>query len=179
MVILPTSENFGISSGLFDVGVLEAVYDTFMDEAFLKLARPVMLHLKPSVQQDTATQSGPASQQYNPFFGRSAVPSPTTRNEGVRVTPNDVLYHGQIVQGPQAENAMLGIGRLMSNQVKVTLAKEAMNDVNNMLSFTIEGRRYSQNTSRIIGFSRPRYIIIIGDEINEQNAPDDGQVLSR
>ena len=71
MVLIPNNENLTAASGLINSAYLESIYHSVIDETFLDLGRIVTLHLPPEIQQDTNTQSQPAPQQYNPFFGRT------------------------------------------------------------------------------------------------------------
>lgn len=179
MILLTSNENFSASSGILNIPFLENIYHSVIDETFLTLGRIVTLHLPPLVQQDNTTQSQPAPQQYNPFFGRVPVPLTNTRNTGTKITHRDVEYRCHAIQGPiiKGEDSS-GIGNLKANQIKITLVKEALGHVNEALNFTFEGRRYTIDESRIIGFSVPRYIIILGTEINEQNIPDDNGAIN-
>ena len=179
MVLLPNAENLLAASGLVNMPFLEQVYHSMMDEMMADMGRIVTLHLSPEIQQDNVTQSKAAPQQYNPFFGRVPVPNTTTRNPGVKVSHRDVQYHAQIVIGPMKEgDDSSGMGDLKENQIRLTLVKEALGHVNDCLSFTVEGRRYTIDSTRIIGLSTPRYIIIVGTEFNEANVPDDDQSIN-
>ena len=114
MVLLPNNENFSAASGLINVGLLENIYHSVMDEAFIDLGRTITLHLKPIVEQDSNTQSRPASQQYNPYFQRVAGPNTNTRNTGTKITPRDVNYKAQIKVGPLSGlDDLMGIGTLL------------------------------------------------------------------
>lgn len=181
MVIIPNNEDLSAASGLIDMPFLESIYHTMMDELMLDLGRIVTFHLRPQIQQDnTVTQTLPAPQQYNPLFGRTPLPRANTRNAGVFVTPRDVQYHAQITQGPiKGGKDNTGAGDLKENQIRLTLVKESLGHVKDSISFTVEGRRYSVDETRIIGFSTPRYIIVHGTEINEQNVPDDDGSINK
>jgi hypothetical protein len=61
----------------------------------------------------------------------------------------------------------LGIGELKENEIVVTLDIAAIPHLDETLSFSVEGRRYSISETRPIGFSKRQYILVFGDEINE------------
>lgn len=176
MVTLAPNEDFTQASGIINMPFLENVYHTIIDETFLDLGRPVTLHLEPIQQQDNVTQSQPQPGQVNPFFGgRVPVPHTNTRNSGTKVKHRDVPYTAHIVIGPIKEGEdKLGIGDLKANQAAVTLDIGAIPHLAETISISIEGRRYSINETRSIGFSTRRYIIVILDEINEADADQSG-----
>jgi hypothetical protein len=169
MVILSATESFPSSSGLFDVGRLEGIYQTFIDTSFTTLGRTITVHLPPEIQQDVTTQSRPQGQQVNPFFGgRVPIPRTNTRSTGTRIVPRDRQYTAHIKIGPLQEgDDAQGIGDLKENQAAITLDIAALEDVKNAQSISIEGRRYSVHETRPIGFSNRKYIIVILDEIQE------------
>jgi hypothetical protein len=177
MVTLPPNESFAAASGVINAAFLEHVYHSNIDETFVVLGRDVTLHLQPiEEQQDDVTQAQPQASQINSFFGgRVAVPRVTTRYSGTKITHRDVTYQGQIVIGPIKEGEdKLGIGDLAANQAAATLDIGAISHLRETLSVTIEGRRYSINETRPIGFTVRRYIIVILDEINEKDADQTG-----
>jgi hypothetical protein len=170
MILLPTTEDFSASSGLIDFGALENIYHSVMDETFVGLGGNrgrAIIHLPPIKTQNLTTQSGPQSQQYNPFFGRSSIPSPTTRNTGVEVTPRDIEFtvHSRI--GPHGGDDLQGIGDLKDNEIALTFQIEALQYVEDALSISFEGRRYQVDETRPIGFTVRRYLIVKCTEINE------------
>ncbi len=174
MVLLPNNENFLASSGLLNIPFLEAIYHSVMDETYITpgLARTVVFHLQPSIQQDNVTQSQPAAQQYNPFFSRVPVPKANTRNSGTKITQRDVQYKAQIKVGPIVGDDGGGMGELLENQAMITVAIEALPHVNEAISFSIEGRRYSMiGDPRPIGFSTRRYLMIKLQQIPETETP--------
>lgn len=172
MVLLPNNQDLTASSGIINMPFLEQVYHSIIDETFLDLGRTVTLHLSPEVQQDTVTQSQPAPQQYNPFFGRTPVPRTNTRNPGVKITHRDVQYAAHIKIGPLKEgDDAMGIGNLLANEAAITLVIEALPHIKEALSVSIEGRRYSIDETRPIGFSNRRYIICKLTEIQETEPP--------
>lgn len=171
MVLIPNNQDLSAASGLFDVNFLEDIYHSFMDEALLDLGRTVTFHLRPQITQDTTTQGQPQSSIYNPFFGGVAVPTTNTRGKGTQNVPRDVQYLAHIVVGPVGAEDQMGIGDLKDNQVQLTVVIEALNHVINCLSFSVEGRRYTVDETRPIGFSRRRYLMIKGTESNEQEVP--------
>lgn len=175
MVIIPNNQDLSAASGIINVGFLEAVYHSFMDEAMVKIAgnRFVTMHLPPIKEQDVITQSKPAPQQYNPFFSRVPVPATNTRNSGTKNTPRDVIYNAHIVVGPiKNKNDLTGMGELNQNEAMITVVIEALEHVNQALSFSIEGRRYSKDGDpRPIGFSTRRYLMVKLRAIQEQESP--------
>lgn len=172
MTLLPSNQDLTASSGIINHAFLESVYHSIIDETFIDLGRTITLHLEPEKQQDVITQSQPAPQQYNPFFGRTPVPQTNTRNAGVRITPRDVEYDAQIVVGPlKATEDTGGIGDLLQNEAMITLVIEALPHIKEAISVSIEGRRYSIAETRPIGFSVRRYIMCKLKEIQEIEPP--------
>ena len=145
MANIPNNQDLTAGSGIINMPFLENIYHSFMDEALLDLGGDrgqVIFHLEPEIQQDTTTQSQPAPQQYNPFFGRVPVPRTNTRNPGVKVTPRDVSYTAHIRIGPiKASEDMMGIGDLDENEAMITVVIEALQHVESALSCSVEGRR--------------------------------------
>jgi hypothetical protein len=173
MVLLPNNQDLTAASGLINIGYMENIYHTFMDEAMVDLGenRQVLFHLQPSIEQDTTTQSQIQSANYNPFFGGVPAPRSNTRNKGVKVTPRDVQYNAQVVIGPRDSDDTEGIGELKENQIQLTVVIEALHHVQSALSFSVEGRRYKIDDNRPIGFTKRRYLMVFGTEINEQETP--------
>ncbi len=179
MILLPTKEDFSQASGLFDGKYFESIYEAFVDTSFVQFARIITLHLRPSIQEDINTQNQAQAQQYNPFFGRVPVPNTNTRGTGAKVTPRDINYKAHVKIGPmkigpaslgrEAEEDLLGIGDLKSNEAMITLGIESLTDLQNTLSISIEGRRYSISERRQIGFSRRKYIMVWLKEIQERD----------
>jgi len=173
MVLLNNNENFSAASGLINAGFLENIYHSVIDEAFLDLGRTITLHLHPIIEQDDAgTQSLPAPQQYNPFFGQTPIPKSTTGHPGVKITHRDVNYEAQIKVGPlKVGMNETGMGDLDDNEAMVTLVVEALPHLEDTIAVSIEGRRYSIEETRPIGFSTRRYIMVKLREIQEQEGP--------
>jgi hypothetical protein len=167
MVLIPNSQDLSAASGIINVGFLEQIYHSFMDEAQLDLGRIVTFHLQPEIVQDIPTQGQPQASQYNPFFGGVAAPNTNTRNKGTRNTPRDVPYDAHIRVGPKGADDNAGIGDLKDNEIQLTVVIEALPDVQAALSFSVEGRRYTVDETRPIGFSQRRYLMVFGTEINE------------
>lgn len=175
MIFIPNNQNL-TGSGIINMPFLESVYHSFMDEALADLGGDrgqVIFHLNPIVQQDNVTQSRPAPQQYNPFFGRSPVPNQPTRNPGTKITPRDVEYTAHIVVGPRipVANDLNGIGHLNNNEAMITVVIEALQHVQEAIAVSIEGRRYSVQNTRPIGFSKRRYLMVKLAEIQETEQP--------
>lgn len=175
MTLIPNLQDLTAASGILNIPFLESIYHSFMDDALAGLGGnrgQVMFHLDPQIQQDTTTQGSPAPQQYNPFFGAVGVPKQTTRSQGVRITPRDVEYSAHIRVGPMKQSEdLMGMGDLLENEIQLTVVIEALNHVKESQSFSVEGRRYSVSETRPIGFSRRRYLMIKGKEIQEQESP--------
>lgn len=176
MIFISNNQDLSAASGVLNIPFLDAIYHSFMDDALSGLGGnrgQVIFHLKPTIKQDTTTQSRPAPQQYNPFFGRSPVPNQPTRNPGVQITPRDVSYTAHIVVGPTIPktNDLSGIGHLNNNEAMITVVIEALQHVQEALSVSIEGRRYSVNNTRPIGFSQRRYLMVKLTEIQETEQP--------
>jgi hypothetical protein len=151
MVFITSNQDFSAASGLLNIPFLEAIYHSVMDETFLNpaLARNVVFHLQPTRQQDTTN----------------------TRQPGVKITPRDVIYKAHIKVGPISEKEGGGMGALKDNEAMLTVVIEALPHVQEAISVTVEGRRYSIiGTSRPIGFSVRRYLMVKLQEIQEQEA---------
>lgn len=176
MIFISNNQDLSAASGILNIPFLEAIYHSVMDDALAGLGGQrgqVIFHLNPVVQQDTTTQSRPAPQQYNPFFGRAPVPNQPTRNPGVKLTQRDVSYTAHIVVGPRipGTNDLHGIGHLNNNEAMITVVIEALQHVQDALSVSIEGRRYSVMNTRPIGFSQRRYLMVKLAEIQETEQP--------
>lgn len=172
MTLIPTTENFAASSGLINFGHLENIYHSIIDETFQGFGGSrgkAIVHLPPSVVEDTQTQSGPQATQYNPFFGRASMPSPHTRHAGTRVTPRDIEFtvHSRI--GPMGDDDLMGIGDLKDNEASFTFPIEALSFIQDALSISYEGRRYQVDETRPIGLTVRRYVIVKCTEINEKD----------
>lgn len=174
-IILPNNQDLSAGSGIINMSFLEEVYHSIMDEALQDLGGnrgQVIFHLDPEIQQDPVTQAQPAPQQYNPLFGRVPVPKANTRNPGVKITHRDVAYTAHIRIGPiKADNDSEGIGDLADNEAMITIVIEALPHVQAALSCSIEGRRYSIESTRPGGFTKRRYLLIKLQEINEKDTP--------
>lgn len=173
MVLLPNNQDLTAASGLINIGFMENVYHTLMDEALIDLGenRQVVFHLQPATEEDTTTQSQIQSANYNPFFGGVPAPRANTRNKGVKVTPRDVMYNAHVVIGPRDADDNEGIGELKDNQIQLTVVIEALGHVQSALTFSVEGRRYKVDETRPIGFTKRRYLMVFGTETNEQETP--------
>lgn len=167
MVLLPNSQNLSAASGILNVGFLEQIYHSFMDEAQLELGRIVTFHLQAEVIQDTPTQGQPQASQYNPFFGGVPAPNTNTRGKGTRNVPRDVQYNAHIRIGPKGADDESGVGDLKDNEIQLTVVIEALPDVKDSLNFSVEGRTYRVDETRPIGFSQRRYLIVKGTEVNK------------
>ena len=172
MVIIPNNQDLSAASGIINVGFLEAVYHSFMDEAMVDLGRIVTFHLPPTKEQDPVTQGRAAPQQYNPFFQRVPIPAANTRNSGTKNTPRDVQYKAQIVVGPlKNDKRLTGMGWLDDDEAMITVVAEAFEHVQAAIAVSIEGRRYTVVESRPIGFSTRRYLMVKLRNIQEQEPP--------
>lgn len=177
MVSLPTTENFAASSGLINFGNMEDIYHSIIDETFVGFGGSrgsAVVHLPPIKEQDAQTQGGPQATQYNSFFGQAPMPSPRTRNTGVKITPRDIPFtvHSRI--GPHGGDDLEGIGDLKDNEAAFTFPIEALKHVQDSLSISYEGRRYKVDETRPIGFTVRRYLIVKCTEINEADTDTTG-----
>lgn len=171
MTLIPNNQDLTASSGIINIGFMEAIYHSFMDEALVDFGRTITLHLPPQIQQDATTQSKPAAQQYNPFFSRVPAPSTNTRNAGVKIIPRDVEYKAQIVVGPLSnDDTFTGMGWLNENEAMATVVIEALPHVIQAISVSVEGRRYAVVETRPIGFSVRRYLMVKLRAIQETEA---------
>lgn len=176
MVLIPSLENFSNSSGILNVGFLESMYRSVIDESFLVLGRVITLHLQPIKQQDNSTQAQPPVAQYNPFFQRPSIPATNTRSAGVKITPRDVQYRAHIKIGPiEAGNDLTGMGDLKANQAMITLGIEALPHLTEgqCIAVSIEGRRYAVIDTRPVGFSSRKYVMAKLQEIQETQVKSD------
>lgn len=172
MINISSPEDFTAASGIFDTGVFEGLYHSLMDEAFNVFGanRPkAILHLEPSIVENSNDQSGNQPQMYNSFFGRPALPSINTRNSGVEVEHRDIEFTVMSRIGPKDSDDTRGIGALKENEIQLTFVIEALPYIKEALSVSYEGRRYKIDSNRPIGFSERRYIIVHCSEINEED----------
>jgi len=168
MVLENSLQDFSAGSGLIDMPFLESLYHSVIDETFMDIGRNITLHLPPIVEQDAPTQGQPQSAQYNSYFGRTPAPRTNTRGTGTKITPRDVIYKAQIKVGPMKEgDDTTGMGDLKANQAMITIAIEGLGHVKDAISISIEGRRYTVDETRPIGFSQRRYVMCLLTEINE------------
>jgi hypothetical protein len=81
-----------------------------------------------------------------------------------------VQYKAQIKIGPMKEgDDNTGMGDLKANQAMITIAIEGLGHVKDALSISIEGRRYTVDETRPIGFSQRRYVMCLLTEIDEKD----------
>jgi hypothetical protein len=176
-MIIPNNQDLSGASGILNMPYFENIYKSFIDESFVDLGREITVHLKPQVEQDTTTQSLPAPQQLNPFFGRVPVPSANTRNSGTKITPRDVIYKAHIVIGPflserrYNEDRLSGMGYLNENEAMITVVAAALQHIKDCIAVSIEGRRYQVVETRPIGFSVRRYLMVKLRAIQELENP--------
>lgn len=168
MILLPSPEDFSTASGIINISFLNSLYKSLIDESFLDMGRPIILHLPPVKEQDANTQSQNQPSQYNPYFGRVQAPITNRRNTGVTITERDIQFTAHIKIGPLSEgNDTTGIGNLAANQVAVTLHISALPFIKKAQSMSIEGRRYDIDKNRPIGLIERSYIIVFGTEIDD------------
>lgn len=177
MVLLSNNQDLSAASGIINHAFLENIYHSVMDEALMDLGeeRQVIFHLPSAIQEDATTQSQRAPQQYNPFFRRTPVPSTNTRQPGVRITHRDVQYNSHVKYGPlKADENLSGMGDLKGDEVQLTVVIEALEHVDAAQNFSIEGRRFRVASTKPVGFSVRRYLMIKGVEIpvTETPSPD-------
>lgn len=173
MITVTPIQDLTAGSGLINIGYLDDIYHSMMDEALSDLGREIVLHLEPQIQSDSTTNSQPQSLQYNPFFGGTAIPSPSTKRPGVKITPRDVTYKAHIKIGPKTGPDVSGIGNLKENEAAITVVAEALSHIKSARSISIEGRRYAVIETRPIGFVDRKYVIVKLGEIQESDIKDD------
>ncbi len=173
MINVPAIQDLTAGSGLINIGYLDDIYHSIMDEAMSDLGRPIIIHLEPQIQSDSVTNSQPQSLQYNPFFGGTAIPSPSTKRPGVRITPRDTEYKAHIKIGPRSGPDLSGMGDLKENEAVITVVIEALSHIKSARSISIEGRRYGVVETRPIGFASRRYVMVKLSEIQESDIKDD------
>lgn len=182
-MIIPNNQDLSGSSGIINIGFMEQIYKSFIDESFVDLGRDITIHLKPQIEQDVTTASMPQAQQLNPFFGRVPVPSANTRNSGTKITTRDVIYKAHIVVGPFApvrkynEERLSGMGYLNENEAMVTLVIGALEHVLQAIAISIEGRRYQVVETRPIGFAVRRYMMVKLRAIQELENPSPDKTI--
>lgn len=169
---IPSNQDFSIKSSLLNVAQFELLYQKIINETFSDFARDITLHLHPIIETDQNSINLRPSQQFNPLLGGTTSPITNTRNTGTIVTHRDVIYKAHIKIGPKPGDDTTGIGDLKDNEASVTLAIEALPHINETLSISIEGRRYSILETRPIGFSQRRFLIVKLQEINEAEIPN-------
>jgi len=169
MIIITPNPHISMSSGLINIAALDALYASFMDEALEDLGREVIVHLEGQKQSDTITNSQPQALQYNPFFGRTISPSPSTKGPGVKFISRDTTYKAHIKIGPKTGPDNKGVGNLKENEAMLTVYIEAMPHFQTARSMSIEGRRYALIETRPIGFTQRRYAILKIGEIQESD----------
>lgn len=149
----------------------EDCYHSIMDSSFAALGRTITLHLTPEkIIETSGLQAGPGALQYNPFMGRSARRAPnnisTTRTTATRLVHRDVQYTAHIKHGPKASDDTNPIS-LDRDEVMTTTIIESQPHVDEAITATIDGNRYTKDSSRIIGFQNARYVICKWTRINE------------
>lgn len=177
MTLVPNFQDLSQSSGIIPVGYLESIYHSVMDNALSALGRAVTFHLPPQIEQDVTTQSQIQAAQYNPFFGVVAGPKTNTRQPGVKIVTRDVEYLCHPRVNPVGKQDIKAPGDLKDNQIMITVVIEALNHVKECLNFTIEGRTYSVDETRPIGFSQRRYLMVKGTDINERQNPSPDKTI--
>lgn len=168
MVLIPSNEDFSAGSGIVNIGALQSIYKSVMDETFSDMGRTVVFHLEPSrtVSQNTVAQ--PQANTFNPFFQGVPVPRTTTGVHGVEITPRDVQYTAHIRVGPmKSGDDQTGMGDLKANEAQLTLHIGALDHVKSALSVTVEGRRYRIDETRPVGLTKRDYMLVKLIEIQE------------
>lgn len=173
MINITPIQDLTAGSGLINIGYLADIYHSFIDESLQDMGRQIIIHLEPQIQSDTTTNSQPQPSQYNPFFGRAAIPSPSTKNSGVKITPRDVIYNAHVRIGPKTGPDNTGIGNLKENEAAITVVAEALQHIKAARSISIEGRRYAVIETRPIGLIDRKYVIVKLGEIQESDIKDD------
>lgn len=171
MVTLATTEDFSQSSGVINFPQLDNIYESFIDESFAGMGETITLHLQPSIQQNTTTESENVdARHYNPFFGQAVRPPDSTKRSAVNVTYRDILFTAHISIGPKETETVFGIP-LKANQCDTTLAIESQSYIESAISATIRSKRYRLATDvKTIGLIAPKYLIARWEEISEEEA---------
>lgn len=163
MVSLPTKEDFSQASGSIPFAIMERFYEAFIDSTFVQgsgTARQIILQLSPSRTEDKTEQVQNNPGSFNPFFQGSMRPTAGGKNRGVEITPREVPYMAQIRHGPKPEDDTDGIGALAEDECTTTLAIESLPDLEDSLSSTIDGQRYTKlGGPRPVGFTSKKYLI--------------------
>jgi hypothetical protein len=149
----------------------EQCYGSIMDSSFAALGRTITLHLTPEkIIETSGLQAGPSAMHYNPLMGRSARRAPnrisTTRTTATRLIHRDVQYVAHIKHGPNDPDDSSGIS-LDRDEVQTTTVLASEPHIDEALTATIDGNRYTKDSSRIIGFQNARYVICKWTRINE------------
>lgn len=170
VIIKTTSEDFSQSSGTINYGHLNYIYEGIIDNTFVGMGRSITLHLPPQITQNDSVASNPIKAgAYNPFFQTSVRPNENSQSRGVKIDQRDVPYTAHIKHGPKPADDKTGMGELFKDQVRTTLAYEALTDLENCLSATIDGRRYARlGDYRPIGLTNKKYIIQDWERIQEE-----------
>ncbi len=153
----------------------ESCYANLMNSSFAALGRNIVLHLTPERTVDASgVQQSTGAVHYNPFMGRSARPVPnqisTTRQPAVRHVHRDVTYIAHIKHGPKDADDNGGV-ELLKDEVQTTTVLESLPHISECESVTIDGRRYTLESTRKIGLQNTRYVIAKWSAINESENP--------
>jgi len=149
----------------------EQYYDSIFDSSFAALGRNIVLHLTPERTEDTTgVQASTPAVHYNPFMRRAGrqVPSQisTTRTPAVQIVYRDVTYTAHIKHGPKDADDNGGV-QLELGEVMTTTVFESLPHLTEAQSATIDGRRYTLESTRPIGFRDVRYVIAKWKQTNE------------
>lgn len=153
----------------------ENCYHSIIDSSFFALGRTIVLHLEPEKIIDTSgLQASTPAVRYNPFQRGAArqVPSTisTTRTPGVQFIHRDVSYIAHIKHGPKDADDKGGV-ELTKDEVQTTTLIASSQHINGAITATIDGKRYTFESSRQIGLRDTRYLISKWKRINESENP--------
>lgn len=153
----------------------ENCYHSIMDSSFFALGRTITLHLRPEKIIDVSgVEASTPAVHFNPFMRRGGrqVPSTisTTRMPAVQLIHRDVEYVAHIKHGPKPADERGGIELLDGEATTKTLI-ESSKHINGAITATIDGRRFSLEWTRPIGFRDIRYLIAKWSIVNEAENP--------
>jgi hypothetical protein len=168
MVLIPSNEDFSAASGIVNIGGLQSIYKSIIDETFVDMGRTVVFHLEPKRSVNPNTTAQPQANSFNPFFQAVPVARTNTGVHGVEFTPRDVQYTAHIRVGPlKGGDDQTGMGDLKANEAQLTLDIGALDHVKDALSVTVEGRRYRIDETRPVGLTKRDYMLVKLTEIQE------------
>lgn len=149
----------------------ENCYQNLINSSFFALGRVIILHLEPQkIEDTTGVEASTPAVHYNPFQRRGGrqVPSSisTTRTPAIQVIHRNVEYIAHIKHGPKDSDDKGGVA-LRDDEVQTTTLIQSQQHINGAITATIDGRRYSLDSTRPIGFRDVRYVIAKWKRVSE------------